>query len=328
LFGDEQLVFAVPHGETSARVFARIDGRELGQRKVPPLNKRWATVDRKILTWEQSNGSIRLFLFDPWRNEEVWSHSFDAGMKGQLLEREGQFAALQPDGRFRVIELETGHERIDESLEPLSDLEAIQVVTYVDHYLLFTTRPRASAARRPTNVVLVNGPVYAFDRRTGQPVWPAPAYLDDYLLPPGQPRDLPLMAMLQNRTVKQANRASRTRTSLLVIDRRDGRQVFQRDLGKSSSNVQLVSADADERTSIAAVLQGGMTFRLTLGAAPWSPAPPVETGNASSLTTGPASSKMADAAGNAIKAIGRLAKEILESNPAEDPFGGDGGAKP
>jgi hypothetical protein len=76
---------------------------------------------------------------------------------------------------------------------------------------------------------LISGQIYAFERGTGKKLWPAPVPVSQHGLLTNQPVGIPVLIMA--RQVHQLGPVSprEPRTSVLCIDKRTGKVVYQND---------------------------------------------------------------------------------------------------
>jgi hypothetical protein len=79
LFGDEEYVFAVPTGKTTARVYSMLDGRFIGRRDVPEWRQQLVTRGREIICWKVAGDKVELSSFDAISGETAWKHEFASG---------------------------------------------------------------------------------------------------------------------------------------------------------------------------------------------------------------------------------------------------------
>ena len=306
LFGDENYLFVIPPDQTEATVLSPADGKLLGPREVPDEKKRWVTHGRFVLTWQTRKDHLELMLYDPWYEENVWSHSFTVGSKGCLIERD-EVGVMQPDGRFVVIGLDNGTRKIDEQLQPEESLESIHILRSSDQYLLVTNTPAPPSQQNVTfmpapagqSSPLIHGRIYAFDRFTGRTQWPVPAVIGQYGLPLDQPSDLPVLLMLRHvRRTKGRNKE--LKTAVLCLDRRNGRILLQEDeLAAPTGSYNLVG-NPDTNTVSLDIPAGSFTIEFTDDPTP--PEPPAQTGDASSLVEGKPG-----------KSFGRIAEAIIDA---------------
>jgi hypothetical protein len=330
LFGDDQFVFAVAPGSSTAIVYSRIDGQEVGERPVPSESSRWTTMGRQILAWERApdvRRPIVVRLYDPWTGKDVWSHRFAGGSKGSLIQDEA-VGVMQPDGQFLLVSLRDGSKLVDADLAPEPSLTNIHLCAGPDDYLLMTSGRFAatqgamivpgSVHSRP-----INGRVYAFDRVRGEPLWPVPATVENYGLPEGQPPGIPVLTFVRNVTTTTTNRRRQRATEVLCIDRRDGRNLLETKLSLSSVQSFQVQADLDQHE--VTLRLNATSIRLQFTDRPWAPEPPAQTGHASSLAGQGHGNRLSELVGAMVGAIGkqtaRMAVPVVEpqDKPAVDP---------
>jgi hypothetical protein len=130
----------------------------------------------------------------------------------------------------------------------------------------------------------MHGRVYAFGRTTGKLQWQTPAFVSHHYLPPDQPTESPLFFFAANR---QSN--NKRTTNLLVLDRRTGRNVYEKELNGQAMSSE-IAADISKHTTTLALFgdtNRSVTFEAT--DKPVAPEPPAQTGDvASRAANGPA----------------------------------------
>jgi outer membrane protein assembly factor BamB len=318
LFGDEEMVFLAPPSGKPALVLRTADGEQLGERSLPPADKRWTNYGRHLLAFrEQGDGNhVALVLVDPWTGRGVWSETFSGwnngpspGVKGALIDGE-TVAVMQSDGRFVVLNLADGHKLIDQPLEAEQNqrnlLKSIHVLCSATQYFLVTDRPQAptgvpvmrgigdvrnlgsnaqgvlSSMAEPMSE-LVTGHVYAFDRATGKPQWATPAYVDQQGLLLGQPSELPVLTFVRNINTLTMNHNQQMHGSVLCLDKRTGRLVYCEDELQPLSGFD-ISGNPDDKTitlSLASPPNPGtsvLPITLKFTDAPVAPEPPYQAG--------------------------------------------------
>jgi hypothetical protein len=275
-------------------VFSAVDGAELGRRPVPPFDYRWTTLGRRVLTWNNKAQGLVVQLLDPWHEAEpvVWTLAVAAGSKAYVVENE-DLAILEPDGKFAILGIADGAPKVDARLElgggdsrPPPILGGIIVTRTADQYFVAINRPvpRADATLsiQPDlgSVIspLVEGPLYAFDRRTGEPSWPSAAYIDRYGLPLEQPADVPVLTFLRQVNPLSGNAPARPTLSILCLDKRSGRVILDRaSLLTSAQTYEVVGNPG--RGSVDVRIPNN-TFTITFTDKPRPPEPPAQTGEA------------------------------------------------
>ena len=236
LFGDQEHVVVVAPNSGQARVFRAGDGDEVRTATVPSEERRWTTFGRKILTWDDAPGKMVLRLYDPLTDSNSWSFDFLVGSKGWIVE-EGEVAVLEPSGNFVIIRMADGTRAVESQLENQPSLTGIHVLASQSTYVLVTNTPITQAdpnvhiSPAPGGFFspLVNGQAYAFDRQTGQSLWPQPVRLDQYGLPLQQSSELPVVVFLRQIRRTERGQSAGIVTSVLCIDKRTGQVLYSND---------------------------------------------------------------------------------------------------
>ncbi len=305
IFGDDELLFvADAAGETL--VLSAIDGTLLGKRTIDRSERRWLTCGRNVLAYEQSGSTIKLRLYDAWQQPEggatddetppgeLWTRVVAIGTRGCSFDGD-TVALLEPGGQFTVVSLADGQVQFAVPLEAESSLAWIQVHSSRDQLILLASQDQSD----PTGNVLVqplqssdpqarmHGRVYAFRRATGKLQWQVPAFVSQHALPPDQPAESPLLFFVRKRT--EAGRGStRATSSVLALDRRDGRPAYENDaaMPQAASNCDIAVEPAKQ--SVTLTLFGSSTKGLvfTLTDKPMPPQPPAQTGKLASSAAG------------------------------------------
>jgi len=245
LFGDHQYVFLVRPGRTTATVLRAMDGTVLGEREVPVERER--TLGRHVLGWQRGEDRCVLELVDPWESRSLWPpKEFAAGAKLRYVEEE-TVGVYEPEGRFVLVDLSDGRTVIDAQLRPDRSLTEFLVLPSSDQYLVVlyerVVSPdqvrRTFALHGVTSAQIGRAQAYAFDRR-GNALWPSPVTVKDQWLPLGQPSRLPVLAFACIVQERRAGAQTRSKTSILCIDKRNGREVFREQLAGATNSFDLV----------------------------------------------------------------------------------------
>ncbi|MBL7039743.1 MAG: PQQ-binding-like beta-propeller repeat protein [Pirellulaceae bacterium] len=274
VFGDRELIFVAPPDSDQAQVFSALDGKELGTRKVHMLENRWATCGRNLLAWEQDNATdpLRLRLYDAWTGEEIWQEELPLTSKADLIERD-EIAFIQPDGRFVVRSLWDDQPRIEATLEAEKNLMSLHVLRSSNQYIVavnrtVTTEPNTPAASiraisSGTAMPLVTGNMYAFDRASGQPSWEGPVAIERFGFPLDQPVESPVLLLLRHITPKNAKGSRRYQTSIMCLDRRNGRTLLQKDDIAAQTYTYDIVADHPKQTVTVSLPNTNFAIKLT-----------------------------------------------------------------
>ena len=247
-----------------------LDGQLLGKRPVGPMRQRMTTIGRSTLVWEVIDSKQVVTLRDAWSGDVKWTYTFAPGAKGAVVADEA-LGVLEKSGRFLLVRLADGRKLVEQRLDPEESLTGICLLRSSDQYLLVTNSPPTSVDSnlniQPPNGLnndpLINGRVYAFDRASGEKLWPRPVVIQQQGLVLTQPCELPLLFFLSNRNKNTPAGQPEAKSVVQVIDKRNGRQVLYRDdLPFMITNFELLGDR--EANAVTLLLPGTMfTFRLT-----------------------------------------------------------------
>ena len=183
---------------------------------------------------------------------------------------------MDPAGKIQIIRAADGSLAVDEQVEPEPSLQQLYVQKSTQQYLLTANRlaPNRPLAQSSTNVgvhnvlhpthsPMVDGPMYAFDTATGKPMWKGPAAVHKYCLPLDQPVESPVLALMRHVSVPAENSSRRTMTAtLLCIDKRDGREVLNKEDLSTVQTFEMVARPSDATVFIS-LNAGSFTLKLT-----------------------------------------------------------------
>lgn len=286
VFGDDEYIFVVEDDSDQATVLRAADGSVLGQRQLPASANRWTFANRHVLAWEEQGERYRIYLRDIFAETDVWSEEVGPGTVGDVFSA-GKISMLQRNGRFFIRSLNSDQVLVRRRLESDENLNGLQVLHSGEQYLVFasTSFPEVEAptvfAAHTTNAPLTKARLYVFNI-DGKPAWPVPAVIDNYGFPASQPTDSPALWFLRKTSTKQTLTSPQNseRTSLLCLDRRTGRIVFEKDNIPIQPNEFNVTTDASRRSSTLNLQGQAFTVEFTDEPAP--PSPPAQTGAGSS----------------------------------------------
>jgi outer membrane protein assembly factor BamB len=271
IFGDEEYLFIVPHGGNEAIVLRTLDGAKLGTRTVP-ANDRYATHGRKIVQVSSRGGKTTVQVTDAWMGEgdgEIWKKDFASSAKIESIDAD-EIAVMDTTGRFVVYSLNDDKPVVDTELKAETALADLQVFRTPDRYVVLAARPleyrEGLAHRYPVqnngsrSQPVVEGRVYGFERRSGELLWEKNLPATSTLL--NQPAHVPLLVFAMNVNEQSRASAQRATTSVLCLDTRDGRIVYNEKLGSTSTTVVAV-ADPEQHTL--QIQRNTSTVSLTFG---------------------------------------------------------------
>jgi len=267
LFGDHEYVFLVRPGETTATVLRAMDGTVLGEREVPAERER--TLGRQVLGWQRGDDRCVLKLVDPWENRPLWPpKEFAAGAKLRYVEEE-TVGVYEPEGRFVLVDLSDGRTVIDAQLGPDRSLSEFLVLPSSDQYIVVLYKRvvspdqvrRTFAMHGVTSAQIGRAQVYAFDRQ-GNVLWPSPVTVEDQWLPLSQPSRLPVLAFACMSQERQTGVQTPSKTSILCIDKRNGREVFREESAGTTNSFDLVG-DREKNTVELRLQRNTVTMTFT-----------------------------------------------------------------
>lgn len=190
-----------------------------------------ATLGRRVLSWEPQN---IMQMRDEWAGQTLWSHTFAPGSKAALVSQEA-VGVYQPNGEFTLILLADGKVLVKEQLQAESSLLGIFLFRTAEGYVLIANvavRNEPNVSVQPIPAApnsLISGQIYAFESGTGKKMWPAPVPVTQHGLLSNQPAAVPVLIMA--RQVHKLGPVSprEPKTSVLCIDKRTGKIVYQND---------------------------------------------------------------------------------------------------
>jgi outer membrane protein assembly factor BamB len=325
IFGDQELLFVADPNAEEALVLSAIDGSLVGRRKVGLAERRWTTHGRNVLAWEQTGNSVTLRLFDAWeQGPPLWLKQVALGSRGTIVDGE-ELALLETTGTFTVVSLATGQVRFASPLAAERTLSFIHVIRSRQQYLLMASQESHDS---PDGLVVhpitalggtvqqnrIHGRVYAFDRRTGKSQWQVPAFVANHCLPPDQPTESPLLCFVRNRTRTSGGSSARAAGSVLCLDRRDGRIVWDSDVEETSDRriagsinlCEIVADPAKKAVTLSVQSQpSGRQVTIQLTDQPTPPQPPAQTGEFSSQSVGAVAGTVDRSIGDAFELLNR-----------------------
>ncbi len=330
VYGDSEVLIVAPGNNPTgggsatasgeALVLRTRDGELLGKCKAPSVDRRWTTYGRNLLTWYDVGSKRRLVVRDVWADKEIELGVYPSSSKGTIVEGDS-VAVYDSSGRFVVHSLADGRKLLEAAVEPDDKLHNIFVQRTGSQYLLTSNRPRLvrTSARADTyqpamadpfqdgfNQGLVCGRVYAFDRQTGQSQWQIPALIDMHGYVITQGSELPVLTFVRH--VQQRNQM---KVSLLCLDKRTGRAVYQNDEVNGQAPSFEASADPDEKTVTLQI--PGQSIVLNFTDAPVAPEPPYQAG-----IEPPAAAAASSKVGWIFRILGEAGDQIERASEADE----------
>lgn len=226
----------MPPDRTVAQVYRTTDGAALPSKRVPPWSQVMRAVGGKLIAWSSDGREVTVRLFDVATQQDVWTRTYDKSAKAAFAD-DGRLGVLQHDGKFQLLDVETGKARIDATVDAIDPLGAIFILRHYDRYVLAAThsanadthqyngwviRPlqRPGQMQMPT----INGAMHGFDEQ-GRLAWSQP--VRHLTLPLDQPADSPVIGLMSHLYGVTPQRTVRTGLSLVLVDKRTGRVIHR-----------------------------------------------------------------------------------------------------
>jgi hypothetical protein len=162
------------------------------------------------------------------------------GVKAAILDETIALASIHntPNtGLFEVIQVSTGKRLFATPFPHEGNLQEIAVIRNAEQYLLCIHQGDKQRQNLKYNFQvgyhdglnnqLWTGTVHSFDRTTGVAMWPTPATFYRHSVWPTQPASSP--ALIFVRMANLNNRGGNQLISILALDKRTGRMIYQRD---------------------------------------------------------------------------------------------------
>jgi outer membrane protein assembly factor BamB len=259
IFGDEEYVFVVSPGATTAAVLRSSDGSTVGSRPVASNSARQAERGRFELTFRASGEKKVLAWVNVLKQQIVWQKHFADDAKVVVIAADEVGVVEPKKGRFAVLALSDGKTRLDSAIESDEGLGHFVVRRSKDRYVLVTYSPISRAAAMQASVLnyydqLVNGYAYGFDRKTGKRIWTT--LVENQAMDLDQPESLPVLIFACRRyePVNGGGRGIVTRRyqrlAVTILDTRNGRMVLDYSGIENASQFQLKIDPASRKIGV------------------------------------------------------------------------------
>lgn len=239
IFGDDDCIYVIAPDSPRAQVYRTADGTSLPPLRVPPWSHCMRTCGRKMLVWERNGNRVTIRLFNVATQQDEWTRTFEGSPKANFAE-DGRLAVVQRDGRFQLLDVETGTPLIDSKIETPETLDAIYVLRYHDRYLVAVSQAAEAKAHHLNGGVIVqfrmpgtdespniNGFLHGFNEQ-GQLAWSRPVH--HMALPLGQLPSNPCLGMfchVYGTWPRGNHRVVINRSCIVIVDKRTGRVVYR-----------------------------------------------------------------------------------------------------
>lgn len=208
-----------------------VDGRESGQRTLPPEWKVWWRQGTQVLCERSSGTSHEVFLHDLFETRSVWSETSADAIRAIHVDADKSFWALRDSGRLSAYSSVDSGERSREvrvPIPPKTDRLWVQRNGSIDLAVYGTgagVPGRFSVMGTSPDDRLVSGNVVAIDRANSSLRWSQA--VEDQALALYQPRELPVLIFACRQTGRLPDGELGDRFALRVLEKSSGRTVYQ-----------------------------------------------------------------------------------------------------
>ena len=238
VFGDDECIYLVPPDRSVAHVYRTADGAALPTKRVPPWSQVMRAIGRKLLAWSSDGQQVTVRLFDVATQQDIWKQTIDSSAKAAFAD-DGKLGVLQGDGKFQLLDVDSGKALIDAKVDAIDPLGAIFVLRHRDRYVLVATQASTADVQvhkgwvvrplqtpSPMQSPAINGAMHGFDP-DGRLAWSQP--VRHLSLPLNQPAASPVVGLMSHLYGTTGRQTVRAGASLVLVDKRTGR-VIHRDL--------------------------------------------------------------------------------------------------
>jgi outer membrane protein assembly factor BamB len=329
LIGDDDYLCVCPPDGRAAVVLAMADGRIVRTVDLPASERRLITSGRSILSVqpmaaEHDQGSasaagatsadaadtawarrVRLDVFDPVDGQSRPLGDYPGESRASAA-GDGRLAVVDPSGNLSLLDIDAARVVFRTRLPDMpAGLEQLQVLPWVDRYLVLVGRAETAEEQRQLNRIgaiaplsgmqgrhmshLVTGSLWAVDGSSGDMLWPVPATILRHAVQSHNGSQLPVL--LFARSIQPEREPDRQQLSVLCLDKRTGQAVYVDDrfngraAARPDGGAGGCAISGDPATHTIALSQGRRDtpdVQLDFSGAPTAPRPPFQAGAARS----------------------------------------------
>lgn len=208
-----------------------VDGRESGQRTLPPEWKIWWRQGSQVLCERSMGTSYEVFLHDLFETRSVWSETSGDAIRAIHVDADRSFWVLRDSGRLSAYaSLESGQRsrEVRVPILPGTDRLWVQRNGSIDLAVYGTGAGipgRFSVMGTSPDDRLVTGNVVAIDRANGNVRWSQT--VEHQALSQYQPRELPVLIFACRQTGRFPDGELGDRFALRVLEKSSGRTIYQ-----------------------------------------------------------------------------------------------------
>lgn len=251
ILGDESTIALIEPGTTDATLLRSADGALIGTVTLPTLADRPWMAGKRALFRRTEEAQSAWFLVDVTSGATLYQVKLAAD--AVFTDWQDRWLCfVEPSGRFLVIDEQSQDVVLDQKIPAITELESIVVRQFGESLILLTNQKKKAdqwfgAFPYTDQDSPVNGPVIAFDLKTGEQLWSGA--IEDQRVDACQPLGLPILVMTVRRLEMSAvGNSSRIqqRFAADVLDLRNGKLVFERSGMSSMAPFQIDVSDPEK----------------------------------------------------------------------------------
>ncbi|MFM8804945.1 MAG: hypothetical protein ACKOK8_13710, partial [Planctomycetia bacterium] len=260
--GDDQFLCVCPPDGRAAVVLSMADGRIVRTLDLPASERRLITSGRSILSVQPTTTDrerraepgaddhgipetawarrVRIDVVDPLdgRSRPLGDYPGEARAAAT---GDGRLAVVEPSGNLSLLDIDAGRIVFRTRLPEMpAGLEQLQVLTWMDRYLVFVGREETAEEKRLLDRIgifsayagmpgrqmplLVTGSLWAIGASAGDMLWPVPATIQRQAIQVHTGSQLPVLLCV--RMIQPEREPERQHVSVLCLDKRTGQAVF------------------------------------------------------------------------------------------------------
>jgi hypothetical protein len=248
---------------------------------------------------------VRLDVFDPVDGQSRPLGDYPGESRASAA-GDGRLAVVDPSGNLSLLDIDAARVVFRTRLPDMpAGLEQLQVLPWVDRYLVLVGRAETAEEQRQLNRIgaiaplsgmqgrhmshLVTGSLWAVDGSSGDMLWPVPATILRHAVQSHNGSQLPVL--LFARSIQPEREPDRQQLSVLCLDKRTGQAVYVDDrfngraAARPDGGAGGCAISGDPATHTIALSQGRRDtpdVQLDFSGAPTAPRPPFQAGAARS----------------------------------------------
>jgi outer membrane protein assembly factor BamB len=262
LFGDDEFLCVCPPDGRAAVVLSMADGRIVRTLDLPASERRLLTSGRSILSVqptatdrdrgaEKGGGGhdtpesgwarrVRLDVVDPVDGSSRALGDYPGEARAAAA-GDGRLAVVEPSGDLSLLDIDAARIVFRTRLPEMpAGLEQLQVLPWMDRYLVFVGREETAEEKRLLDRIgvisasvgmpgrhmpqLVTGSLWAIGGADGEMLWPVPATIQRQTLQVHTGSQLPVLLCV--RMIQPEREPERQHVSVLCLDKRTGQAVY------------------------------------------------------------------------------------------------------